>query len=431
MASGPVEMSNLEIAGGENLTRAHRLLRAAWPFLFIILVFSWAASIPTYFRQQLVEPSSDIIFDTTAEVVAAREAAGLSSEGYAFYQVVVNLLGGAVLFIPISLIIYLYRRDDQGALTMATLLLLIGAGGGIFPPLDVTNYQWPVFRPILQISQFISTVSVTALFYVFPDGRFVPRWSRLLLLLFAITYGLTKISEDFGASLINTVIGVTFITTFVGSQIYRYRRVSGLVEREQIKWVMLGLMAWPFAWIIQALVRPFLATGDPGDVLRLQIMLNLFLWTPLFNLMPIAIGFAILRYRLYDIDVIIRRTTSYAVITSLLALVYFGSIVVLQRLLTPITGESDVAVVLSTLLIAILFLPIRRRVQNAIDRRFYRRKYDAEKTLQAFADTVRNEADLDKLTAELLRVIQETMEPEHVSIWLKPVDKRDVAEGPV
>jgi hypothetical protein len=136
-----------------------------------------------------------------------------------------------------------------------------------------------------------------------------------------------------------------------------------------------------------------------------------------------AITFGVLRYRLWEIDVVIRRTTSYAIVTGLLALIYFGSVVVLQRVLSPVTGESTAAVVLSTLLIAALFLPLRRRVQAAIDRRFFRRKYDAEQVLAQFAATARDETDLDALTAELLRVIQETMQPEHVSLWLRPADK--------
>ncbi|MBP6017333.1 MAG: hypothetical protein KA586_11480 [Candidatus Promineofilum sp.] len=139
----------------------------------------------------------------------------------------------------------------------------------------------------------------------------------------------------------------------------------------------------------------------------------------LLFILPLSLTIGMLRYRLFDIDVIIRRTTSYAIITALLALVYFGSIVVLQRLMTPLIGQSDVAVVLSTLLIAVLFFPIRRRVQDVIDRRFNRSRYDAEKTIEAFAATVRNETDLEQLTTELLRVIQQTMEPESLSIWLR------------
>ena len=138
--------------------------------------------------------------------------------------------------------------------------------------------------------------------------------------------------------------------------------------------------------------------------------------------MGLGLAMAVLRYRLFDIGIIIRRTTAYAILTALLALVYFGSVVVLQRLLTPLTGNSAPSVVLSTLLIAALFLPLRRRVQELIDRRFFRRKYDAEKVLARFAATARDETNLDALTAELARVIQETMQPEHVSVWLRPVD---------
>ena len=141
-----------------------------------------------------------------------------------------------------------------------------------------------------------------------------------------------------------------------------------------------------------------------------------------FGIMGVALTIAVMRYRLFDIDVIIRKTTSYAILTALLALIYFGSVVTLQRLLAPVIGNATPVVVLSTLLIAALFLPLRRRVQSLIDRRFFRRKYDAEEVLAQFAATARDETDLDALTAELLRVIQETMEPAHVSVWLRPAD---------
>ena len=191
------------------------------------------------------------------------------------------------------------------------------------------------------------------------------------------------------------------------------------VSRAQLLWAIgglilgLGLFAlnYPaaFEWV------------SPVWAYRFSVVANLGI--PVLGL---ALAMAVLRYRLFDIDVIIRRTTSYALLTALLGLVYFGSVVVFQRLLAPLTGESTAAVVLSTLLIAALFLPLRRRVQDTIDRRFFRRKYDAQKTLEAFAATVRNETDLDALTAELVRVIQETMEPENVTVWLR----EPTADGP-
>ena len=211
------------------------------------------------------------------------------------------------------------------------------------------------------------------------------------------------------------------VVASVISLIHSALTMRDAISRAQLLWAIggivlgLGLFAlyFPsaFGWVGPPWDYWFTIIGDLG-----------------VPVMVLGLAMAVLRYRLFDIDVIIRRTTSYAILTALLALVYLGTVIVLQRLLTPFTGQSDVAVVLSTLLIAALFLPLRRRVQNVIDRRFFRRKYDAAKTLEAFAATVRNETDLDALTAELVRVIQETMEPESVTVWLKPVDRRQSVE---
>ena len=136
---------------------------------------------------------------------------------------------------------------------------------------------------------------------------------------------------------------------------------------------------------------------------------------------PIAIGIAILRYRLYEIDLIINRTLVYGSLTATLVALYFGVIVVLQRLFVLLTGQqSTLAIVASTLLIAALFTPLRRRIQSFIDRRFYRRKYDARKTLEAFSAKLRNETDLDALSDDLVGMVRETMQPSHVSLWLRP-----------
>ena len=139
---------------------------------------------------------------------------------------------------------------------------------------------------------------------------------------------------------------------------------------------------------------------------------------------PVAIGVAILRYRLYEIDTLINRTLVYGALTALLALVYFGGVATTQTIFRALTGQHQqqpqIAIVVSTLVIAALFNPLRRRIQSFIDRRFYRRKYDARKTLETFSAKLRDETDLEALNAELVGVIRETMQPSHVSLWLRP-----------
>jgi hypothetical protein len=164
-----------------------------------------------------------------------------------------------------------------------------------------------------------------------------------------------------------------------------------------------------------------------ADALSIDLLLGAALWnllnTATFAGFYVAVGIAILRYRLYEIDIIINRTLVYGVLTGTLALVYFGGVATSQVLLRALTGQEQqpqLAVVVSTLVIAALFNPLRHRIQGFIDRRFYRRKYDARKTLEAFSAKLRDETDLDALNDELVGVVRDTMQPEHVSLWLRP-----------
>jgi len=189
----------------------------------------------------------------------------------------------------------------------------------------------------------------------------------------------------------------------------RFRRARG-GEREQIKWLFFASALFVVVYVPSFFSESYSAVNNVWDVLFIAGILTI----------PAAIAIAILRYRLYDIDIIIRRTLQYALITGLLALVYFGSIVLLQSLFDSVTGEQSPAViVISTLLIAALFTPLRRRVQEVIDRRFFRKKYDAQQVLAAFAITARDETNLDELMWALQRVVEEAMQPEGVRVWLR------------
>jgi hypothetical protein len=193
----------------------------------------------------------------------------------------------------------------------------------------------------------------------------------------------------------------------------RLRRATG-VERQQIKW---------FAYAAAVAVSGSIV----GHSLFLATDASWLLWAGLIPGtvgvlgMPVAMGIAILRYRLYEIDLIINRTLVYGSLTAILATLYFGGIVVLQRLFVALTAqESQLAIVASTLAVAAIFNPLRRRIQALVNRRFYRRKYDAAKTPEAFSVKLRDETDLDALSDDLVGVVKETMQPAHVSLWLRP-----------
>jgi hypothetical protein len=171
-----------------------------------------------------------------------------------------------------------------------------------------------------------------------------------------------------------------------------------------------------------ALTPQFLSSDTP-PVQRAWLQLLYKILGLGYIVLPISVGIAILRYRLWDIDILIRKTLTYAVLAALLAVVYFGSIVLLQQVFAAVSGQrTEVITVVSTLIIAALFIPLRNRIQSAIDRRFYRRKYDAQKVLNDFGVTVRDETDLEKLTGSLIAVVEETMQPRTVGIWLKTTD---------
>jgi hypothetical protein len=209
------------------------------------------------------------------------------------------------------------------------------------------------------------------------------------------------------------------------SLVMRYRRSRG-EERQQIKWIAFAASFVGLLYLIAmvcAFIFPSGAWFQAGSPLWLDLLGYAALSS--FTLVPIAIGFAVLRYRLYEIDIIINRTLVYGSLTTALALLYLGSVVFLQYASRALTGgESQLAIVASTLAIAALFNPLRRRIQKIIDRRFYRRKYDAQKTLSVFSKTLREETDFEALNAELLSVIRETMQPEHVSLWLRQRERK-------
>jgi hypothetical protein len=208
--------------------------------------------------------------------------------------------------------------------------------------------------------------------------------------------------------------------------VLRFRRSSGEV-RQQIKWIafvasVAGLLY--LCSMIGQLVFLLMLSKSDGSLPPLPSWLELLASLAVLGFagVPVAIGFAVLKYRLYDVDVVINRTLVYGSLTLTLAMIYFGGVATVRALLSALTGQQEqpqLAIVVSTLIIAALFNPLRRRIQSFIDRRFYRRKYDARKTLETFSATLRDETDLEALNGELVEVVRDTMQPVHVSVWLR------------
>jgi hypothetical protein len=270
---------------------------------------------------------------------------------------------------------------------------------------DAVNFCWVLAAGCLLV----------ALPQLFPNGRPVSRrWRPLLLLalaallplatLFVLDPRQVELTSAFSVAF--PLLGLAILASLT-PLVVRFLRSRGL-ERQQFKWVFYGLgLSLPLGAL--GFVLPGVSTGQASPAMTL---------VPLV-MIPAAITVAVLRYRLYDIDIVINKTLVYGTLTVLLALVYLASVLVLQVVLGPVTDQSDLAVAASTLAVAAVFRPARSRIQAAVDRRFYRSRYDAVRTIEAFTGRLRHEVDLESVSADLCGVVRRTVEPAHVSVWLR------------
>jgi hypothetical protein len=278
-------------------------------------------------------------------------------------------------------------------------------------------------------SNFLSTLSFFLVFALFPNGHFVPRWTRWVLP-FALAWGIVNffpaVSSTHVVMLLGNILWGVCTILLAFAQIYRYRQVSTPIERQQIKWVAWSLLLVLIIVILFEFILPliFPSLGQPDSLYQL---LSSTLFILVLLPIPLSFGVALLRYRLWDVDVLINRTLVYGTLTVLLAVIYSGLVIGLGSLVRLFTGQvsqSPVVIVASTLVIAALIQPARRRIQLLIDRRFYRRKYDAAKVVEAFSITLRNEVDLKQVREQLIMVVQDTMQPSHISLWLREPDRK-------
>jgi hypothetical protein len=394
------------------------LARSAWVLLAILIMLLIAAGIPleyAYYKSICMSAACGTRSgQLTLEAVQALQALGLSAGFYAAYTVTLEVVA-ALVYAAIGALIFSRKSDDRMALFAAFTLLT--AGCAIFIAGSLADHATALWLPAA-CANYLGQVSFVIFFYLFPDGRFVPRWTRWLAAASSVWWAVSILFPDIPLNFTtNGPAILALVASLVVVQVYHYRRVSNVVQRQQTKWVVYGfamaLVGFGGVLTLVALVPAIQQSGPLGQMIGTGIITGFLL------LIPLSISLAILRSHLWDIDIIIRRTLVYGALTLTLGLVYVGCIVVSRTLVAPYLGGSELAIVASTLALATLFNPLRRRIQNLIDKRFYRRKYDAAKVLAAFGATVRDETDLERLSAAMLKVVDETMQPEFVSLWLR------------
>jgi hypothetical protein len=390
--------------------------------LFALIVF--VASLSVYTMQLHTLCRATICAgQLTPAAVHTLHSFGFSVESYVLFNLI-NIVASALISFVVAGVLVWRRPHDWMALLVAFMLVMMTCAG----TMNTVAASASVWHVPAQILSLLTISTYLLVFMVFPNGRFVPRWIGWLFIPFLAlgvwyTFFPASLNSNFWLSLFSDLLFVGLVSSLPAMQIYRYWRVSTPVERQQTKWVVYVLFlvfAVGFVPFIPTYIIPSLSQLDSLYALIVNSDAG---GTLLGYLLPLSFGVAILRYRLWDIDIIINRTLVYVTLTALLALIYVGLILSLQFLLRGVINQdSPIAIVASTLVIAALFQPLRRRIQRVIDRRFYRRKYDAARILAAFSSTLRNEVDLSQLQEQLIMVVEETMQPSHVSLWLRPPD---------
>lgn len=384
----------------------------------------YSASIPSYFAYLHIlspVPVSEWGGQISLKDMQTLQAIGLSLDFYAWFNVISDILFFLV-FALVGVMIFWRKSDDRMALLASFVLVMFPVENKL-----IMLQTLPSWGLLVQLVDLISSVSIYLFFYLFPSGRFDRRWIGWLTAIMVLyesgsEFFLPSSSSPF-LFVLNNVMFITFTVAILVVQIYRYWRLSTSIERQQTKWVVFGTGIGVAGYIIGIFVVELLL-HQAFHVGMLPYMVGYTVADFFLCCVPVSIAIAILRSRLWDIDIIINRALVYATLTISLAAIYAGLVIGLGALVRLITGQllqSPVVIVVSTLIIAALFQPFRRRIQAIIDRRFYRKKYDAQKTLATFSASLRNEVDLQQLQENLLAVVEETMQPAHVSLWIRPV----------
>ena len=383
------------------------MARAGWLFLWVAILVQFLVLLPSYVPgvEQLC-PQNCLFSSETAQTYSSHGVSpalvGWTTLGIYVALVLVGSVLAGVLF---------WRRSREPMVLLVAYFLVAYPISNVAVASSTTAFASPISLILVSIP---AITAFYAVFLLFPSGRFVPSWSWVLLVIWVV-------SITAGSIWPNTPYVLAYPVCYgsaIGFQIYRYRRVSSPVQRQQTKWVVFGFIATLLA------NQTFWLLPDAVGLVYRPIFYLAYLLLLLF--VPVTFFIAVQRHRLYDIDVIINRSLVYGSLSAILAAIYLAGIVGIQSLLALFSSrqsgqaQSPLSIVISTLVIAALFQPLRHRLQQLIDRRFYRSKYDAEKALAAFADTVRSQVELATLQQQLVEIVEETLQPAMITLWVRP-----------
>lgn len=427
-------MANRTVVRSESIRLL--LARVEWFVLMPLTLAIFVSALPARYEQLQAESARyrNILVGTHPNALPPLFGSWLSSSVYAPSILALEILVMAVS--TAAAIILFWRGHDERMAVLASFALLTYSAL-FLPPLDALAEAHPALAVLPRLVQGLGLVSSLLIFYISPDGHFVPRWTRPLAVLWILwtVVGLLAPSSVFNLAngrlhvatpsvypLSWLLINMSWWSTGVLAQVVRFRHVSTPQQRQQTKWVLVGWIAVIIFYSSLALPRLLVpAFSAPGSLDMLYRGVAVPAFEATLMLSPIPITISMLRYRLWDVDFVINRAIVYGLVTLALGLVYALSIIVFETIFRSVTSlQSSLAIVLSTLASAFLFQPVHRRTQRAVDRRFYRRKYDTARMIDEFGRGVRDEVELGALMDSLVAVVQQGMQPEHASVILLP-----------
>jgi hypothetical protein len=402
--------------------------RAGWLVSVVTALALFAIGLPARFHQlRTVSSETRLVVrgDPLGPLTALLHAA-LSPHAYPVIVLTQEILLVAGLTV-VGLIVSWRKSRQWQALLFS--LAMITYGPYITGSLNALLSVHPGLHTLIRIFQATGIGCAVLSGYLFPDGRFIPRWARYLALVWLgwLLAGMVYPGQEltftnpFALDKASLLALIAWLLTTLVAQEERYRRASDQLQRRQTRWVLLcmtnTIVTYSVLMLPHALVASLNVPGRPSQV-YLLIGYPLFLLS--LPVSPLIILIAIMRRHLFDIDAVVNRALVYGTLTLTLGLIYAGSILLLGYPLNRLTGGTQLAVIGSTLATATLFRPLRGRIQAGIDRRFYRRKYNMAKTLDALQTTLHGDVDLQQVCERVIGLVEETMQPAHLSLWLSP-----------